>query len=153
MNSNITSYLSDSKLTAISRNKLSTPILYIHKKGLLKGSILDYGCGKGGDVKYLHTLGYKDCCGYDPNYQPVLPIDRFDTVLCTYVLNVIPCAIIRNDVIETILKSCKGHAYVTVRNDANALNGWTGKNTWQGLITLDYPVIHKTSSYIIYKID
>ena len=56
MNSNGDSYISASKLTAITRNKLSIPILYLHKKGLLNGSILDYGCGKGGDVKQLHTV-------------------------------------------------------------------------------------------------
>jgi len=39
-------------LTAISRKLPSKPMQILHQKGLLKGALLDYGCGKGFDAKH-----------------------------------------------------------------------------------------------------
>jgi hypothetical protein len=47
------------------------------------------------------------------------------------------------------LKSC---AYITVRNDRKGLKGKTSKGTWQGLVTLNLPIVRKTSGYITYFI-
>jgi len=141
-----------SYLTAIGRTKLSAPVQYLHDNGLLKGYILDYGCGRGTDVKFLEMLGYA-CDKYDPHYQPYLSKHfQYDTVLCTFVLNVIEDVLERNRVMADIIKHCKGDAYVTVRNDVKRLNGITSRKTWQGLITLNYPIVKQTSGYTIYKL-
>jgi DNA phosphorothioation-associated putative methyltransferase len=54
--------------------------------------ILDYGCGRGGDVSILRERGV-NVTGYDP-YGPAEvsepPVGTFDVVTLLYVLNVIP---------------------------------------------------------------
>jgi hypothetical protein len=45
-----------------------------------------------------------------------------------------------------------GVAYISVRNDIENLNGETKIGTWQQYVSLDTPIVHKTSSYVIYKI-
>jgi DNA phosphorothioation-associated putative methyltransferase len=50
--------------------------------------ILDYGCGRGGDVRALGHLGF-DASGWDPVHRPDGELRPSDIVLLTYVLNVI----------------------------------------------------------------
>ena len=47
-----------SHLTAIEREFLSFPAKIILNKNYLKGSILDFGCGFGNDVKLLEKKGF-----------------------------------------------------------------------------------------------
>jgi SAM-dependent methyltransferase len=77
-----------SHLTAIERIYLSFPGKFLLNKNLLKGKILDFGCGFGNDVKLLQQKGF-DITGYDPYYFPELPHEKFDTIICFYVLNVL----------------------------------------------------------------
>ena len=49
---------------------------------------LDYGCGKGSDVRILTEKGYQST-GYDPHYFPDYPTEKADVVSCGYVLNVL----------------------------------------------------------------
>lgn len=81
---------SDRRLTAISRASLSVPVRQaLVDKQLLPGlTVLDYGCGRGGDVRALQQL---DCqaVGWDPFYQSNTQLEPADVVLLTYVLNVI----------------------------------------------------------------
>ena len=76
--------------TAISRKKLSVPMKALLNQGLIKGLILDYGCGKGSDVKLLQEQGLA-ALGYDPYYYPQKPEKtlQFDVVTMSYVINVI----------------------------------------------------------------
>ncbi|MFC8567377.1 DNA phosphorothioation-associated putative methyltransferase [Streptomyces sp. NPDC057245] len=50
--------------------------------------VLDYGCGRGGDVRALQDLGL-DAAGWDPVHFPDGRREPADVVLLTYVLNVI----------------------------------------------------------------
>lgn len=81
---------SDRRLTAISRTSLSVPArqAMVDKQVLPELMVLDYGCGRGGDVRALQQL---DCqaVGWDPFYQPDTKLEPADVVLLTYVLNVI----------------------------------------------------------------
>ena len=77
-----------SHLTAIERNKLSYPARFLLSKQLLKGKILDFGYGFGNDVKLLQAQGF-NITGYDPYYCSQYPIEKFDTIICFYVLNVL----------------------------------------------------------------
>ncbi len=76
--------------TALSRDKLSLPFYLLSKAGLLDGkySVLDYGCGKGDDVRELlaHDL---DCIGWDPAFQPDVEPIKSEIVNLGYVINVI----------------------------------------------------------------
>lgn len=76
-------------LTAIKRTSLSVPTRYLLQHNLLKGRILDFGCGYGFDTDELKRQGY-NITGYDYYYyRPEYPVGKFDTILCNYVLNVL----------------------------------------------------------------
>lgn len=81
---------SDRRLTAIGRASLSVPArqALIDKQVVQGRTVLDYGCGRGGDVRALRQL---DCraVGWDPFYQADTKLEPADVVLLTYVLNVI----------------------------------------------------------------
>ena len=73
--------------TAIGRTKPSSPAIWIKENiGFHPGSTLDYGCGRGVDVEHF------DIEGYDPNgiFAGYPVRGHYETILCTYVLNVIP---------------------------------------------------------------
>jgi len=128
--------------TAIARKTLSVPARRLREANLVKGRVLDYGCGKGQDAKGLR------CDKYDPHYAPSKPRGKYDTILCSYVLNVLDTPE-RAKVLADIRKLLKkgGRAYITVRRDASHFRGLT----WQHLVELDLPVVWQTNSYCVYK--
>ena len=76
--------------TAIDRNKLSQPMQALARHNYLNGeySILDYGCGKGDDVRELEAHGI-DVTGWDPVHRPNEEYSNRDLVNLGFVLNVI----------------------------------------------------------------
>lgn len=141
--------LNNSARTAKPRKAISGPMKYLASNALLTGRMLDYGCGQGFCAK---TFGMES---YDPNWQPSAIIGQFDTITCTYVLNVIKFKKERNQVLEKIIERLApgGIAYVTVRADKEYLNGHTAWGTWQGNIFLEKPwtLIKRTGLFRIYK--
>jgi SAM-dependent methyltransferase len=89
--------------TAISRGALSVPLFLIAKRGYLNGdySVLDYGCGKGDDLKELEEHGV-DCLGWDPSHRPDTKIEERDIVNLGFVINVIED---RKERIETLKRA------------------------------------------------
>jgi 2-polyprenyl-3-methyl-5-hydroxy-6-metoxy-1,4-benzoquinol methylase len=129
------------------RSKASAPAKYLEDQGLIRGRALDYGCGRGKDAEELGTESY------DPYYAPELPEGRFDTILCTYVLNVVAHEeeeeIIRR--MEGLLRP-GGVAYITVRRDVG--KGWvSASGSTQRRVELDLPVTRKCSKYCIYLLE
>jgi DNA phosphorothioation-associated putative methyltransferase len=51
-------------------------------------TVLDYGCGRGGDVERLSLAGVR-CEGWDPHHRPDGPCEPSDVVNLGYVVNVI----------------------------------------------------------------
>ena len=140
--------------TATKRNTPSAPAKWIYENigfELDPSDTLDYGCGRGKDVEYFGIRGW------DPNgeHEPLKSYDDFTTILCSYVLNVIPTEKERRDVILAIQwrLTWDGTAYLTVRNDKQHLNGWTKIGTYQTFVDLPLPIVHKTSGYIIYRLE
>jgi DNA phosphorothioation-associated putative methyltransferase len=76
--------------TAISRTDLSKPVTQALQDGVITAarSVLDYGCGRGGDVARLRELGYISS-GWDPVFAPNEPLVAADIVNLGYVVNVI----------------------------------------------------------------
>lgn len=77
--------------TAMARKAASAPARELVKRGIIRPgqAVLDYGCGRGADVKYYAALP-ADAHGYDPHWQPMLPHGQsFDRVTMMYVVNVI----------------------------------------------------------------
>jgi SAM-dependent methyltransferase len=152
MNNTQFSQLAQSKahLTAISRKSVSAPMKYLDKMGMLKGKMLDYGCGKGFDADFFGMAKY------DPFFAPCDDFceGEFDTITCNYVLNVIEDAADRDAAITQMLHWLKpnGNLYIAVRADKKALMGYTSRGTWQGYIELDFPKIKSTSAFDLYHL-
>ena len=140
--------------TAIKRKGLSAPTEWLRSEGLIKGRILDYGCGRGSDaILLLNTFPLIE--RYDPYYFPFTPKRKYDTIICNYVLNVIPDVYDRLEVLKGLRGLIKkgGVIYISVRRDKKNLKGYTRSGTWQGLVELDLPVVYeKRGSYIIYRL-
>ncbi len=89
--------------TAIDRNQLSAPMKILAKHDYLDGtySILDYGCGKGDDIRELEAHNI-DCIGWDPVHQPENDLENCDIVNLGFVINVIEDRIER---VETLKRA------------------------------------------------
>jgi hypothetical protein len=135
--------------TAIKRKKMSAPAYMLHKNDMIIGRTLDYGSGHGFDA---NALGIDQ---YDPHHSPKIPPGTFNTIICTYVLNVIPDFRERMKVLSDIRYRLAdgGKAYISVRNDLTNLNGWTKIGTWQGKIELDLPIVYKTAGFVTYLLE
>ena len=93
--------------TAIRRNKPSMPTKHLMEKTLHvpdNATVLDFGCGRGDDIEYLVKECGCEVSGYDPNFAPYDSkpkyAERFDAVICNYVLCVIPSRPDRHGILE-----------------------------------------------------
>jgi diadenosine tetraphosphate (Ap4A) HIT family hydrolase len=146
---------SNSHLTAIERTSLSYPARIVLNQKKIIGKVLDFGCGIGKDVELLKYNGF-DIVGYDPFYFPKFPTEKFDTILCFYVLNVLlpeeQAEVLMN--VSNLLKP-NGKAYFAVRRDIQyegfRMHKVHKKETYQCLIKLAYLSIFKNENCEIYE--
>jgi diadenosine tetraphosphate (Ap4A) HIT family hydrolase len=124
-------------------------------KKLLQGKILDFGCGFGNDVKLLQQKGF-DITGYDPYHFPQHPNDKFDTIICFYVLNVLFTEEQANVLMEVAhLLKPGGKAYYAVRRDIKK-EGFREhyihkKHTYQCIVKLPFDSMHVDEGCEIYE--
>jgi DNA phosphorothioation-associated putative methyltransferase len=136
--------------TAIGRLLPSAPARAAVGAGLVRGKVLDYGCGRGTDVEYFRKHS-TIAVGYDPGQAAWAwpPQGKYDFVQCAFVLNVIEDPAERVDVLKRIkghLKA-KGRALIAVRGAGDLKvkktweprgDGWrTPANTFQRAFTRD----------------
>jgi DNA phosphorothioation-associated putative methyltransferase len=77
--------------TALERVALSRPVRIAVADGLITPgatTVLDYGCGRGGDIERLCRAGVR-AGGWDPHHRPDGSRERSDVVNLGYVVNVI----------------------------------------------------------------
>ncbi|MFW6347226.1 MAG: HIT domain-containing protein [Cyclonatronaceae bacterium] len=141
--------------TAKKRDRESFPTRWLHQNGRLSGRVLDFGCGYGKDVEYMQQQDFS-VVGYDPYYQPEWPEERFDTIICNYVLNVLlpeEQAEVMMAVSELLRPS--GRAYFSVRRDLKK-NGFRRHaihkvDTYQCLVKLPYASVLRNRFCEIYE--
>lgn len=152
--------MSKSYLTAIARKKLSAPVRWLLENGYIEqGYLLDYGCGKGDDVRLLNESLYYPggAYGWDPYHKtpgwfcPDFAEYEWETVLCTYVLNVLP-EDEREAVIQDLLSLDAKRVYVTVRRDLKQDYKLTKRGTEQWMVRLNFPVVVENSNFCIYDL-
>jgi diadenosine tetraphosphate (Ap4A) HIT family hydrolase len=144
-----------SHLTAKERESLSFPARIVKERNLLKGEILDFGCGFGKDVEILRTQGFQ-ISGYDRHYFPEYPKQKFDTIICFYVLNVLLPEEQSKVLIEiSALLKPTGKAYFAVRRDITFEGFRTHKihqkRTFQTNVILPLNSIYKNDNCEIYE--
>jgi DNA phosphorothioation-associated putative methyltransferase len=106
--------------TAMHRQTLSLPAQRALLDGLLTdGDVLDYGCGRGGDVDRLSRAGL-EVRGWDPHYAPIPAPSPADAVLCSYVLNVIADPSERIAALRDAWRLTRRVLVVAVRTDREA---------------------------------
>ena len=142
-------------LTAIERTSMSYPTRWLKRHNLLKGEILDFGCGYGFDTDQLKNEGY-DIVGYDNYYRPDYPSKRFDTIICNYVLNVLEPEE-QAEVLMSVSELLKptGTAYFTVRRDLKTegfrIHYVHKQPTYQSNVVLPYRSLFKNENCEIYE--
>lgn len=147
--------INHSHLTAKERDKISFPTKWLYRNQLLSGNILDFGCGLGADVKALEELGLP-VIGYDPFYAPDFPAQKFDTIICNYVFNVLEIDF-QEDLLLQISSLIKenGCAYIVVRRDLKYEGFRTHKihqkTTYQRNVILPFESIFSNDFCEIYK--
>ena len=84
---------------ALKRSELSLPMAATVDAGILQHhhAHLDYGCGRGDDVRFLQAMGFRSR-GYDPHYFPRTQ-KAADVVTLIYVLSTIEVPIVRCEVL------------------------------------------------------
>jgi diadenosine tetraphosphate (Ap4A) HIT family hydrolase len=151
----MSNYNLNSHFTAKEREKLSYPSRILLNQNRIEGKVLDFGCGHGKDVEELKGKGI-DISGYDPHYQPNFPTEKFDTIICHYVLNVIQkqeqAKVLYE--ISTLLKF-GGKAYFSVRRDINKPGYRTHfihkVKTYQTNVVLPFKTVFKNENVEIYE--
>ena len=144
-----------SHLTAIERDKPSFPLRFLLERNLLNGKVLDYGCGLGKDVTFLNEKGI-NAVGFDPHYFPNLPDEKFDVIICFYVLNVL-FEEEQNEVLMQISSLLKptGKAYFAVRrdikNDGFRTHYVHKKPTYQCQVSLPFKSIFRSENAEFYE--
>ncbi|MEV1063012.1 DNA phosphorothioation-associated putative methyltransferase [Streptomyces sp. NPDC050263] len=129
--------------TAIGRVGLSAPARQaVMDLQMADGTqVLDYGCGRGGDVRALEHLGL-DVSGWDPVHRPNGELRPSDIVLLTYVLNVIERPEERHATLAKAWEHTKAALVVSARLrwERNQIKGTeygdgilTSRNTFQHL--------------------
>lgn len=142
-------------LTAKERSSPSWPTKYLLEKKCIKGKVLDFGSGKGADGKFLRSKGF-DVVDYDNHYQPQYPHEKFDTIICQYVLNVLEL-VAQSEVLMQISELLKpsGRAFITVRrdlvNEGIRIHKEHKQPTYQCLVKLPYNSVLKNNFCEIYS--
>ncbi len=145
----------NSHLTIKERKWPSYPTKQLLLQNLLHGKVLDFGCGLGVDVRFLKDKGF-DTVGYDPYYFPDYPTEKFDTILCHYVLNIL-LPEEQSHVLMAVSELLKptGKAYFSVRRDIkkNGFRLHTKRNcqVYQCNVVLPYQSIIKAEYCEVYE--
>jgi diadenosine tetraphosphate (Ap4A) HIT family hydrolase len=134
---------------------MSFPTRILLERDLLKGEILDFGCGFGKDVEDLKDKGL-NVVGYDPHYKPEYPQKQFDTIICHYVLNVLKNQEQAKVLFEVSrLLKFGGKAYFSVRRDIKKpgfrMHFVHKVPTYQTNVVLPFKSIFKNDNVEIYE--
>jgi DNA phosphorothioation-associated putative methyltransferase len=122
--------------TALERGDLSRPVRQAIRDGVLRPelSILDYGCGRGGDVRRLKKLGH-EARGWDPVHAARAPLGPADVVNMGYVVNVIEDPGERDESLRKAWSFAEGLLIVSARLKHDRRRGMETQDFEDGVLT------------------
>jgi SAM-dependent methyltransferase len=133
---------------AIRRETVSKTARFLVEGGLLRGRVLDYGCGFGFDADHF---GWE---AYDPHYRQKLPSERFDTIVCNHVANMLTRAS-RQDLFRSIqaLLAPQGKAYLSVSRKIPRAGKIAVRKRIQNYVVLTLPSLFRDDELEIYRLE
>jgi 2-polyprenyl-3-methyl-5-hydroxy-6-metoxy-1,4-benzoquinol methylase len=132
---------------AVRRETVSKTARFLDEHRLLRGRVLDYGCGFGFDADHF---GWE---AYDPHYRQKLPKGLFDTIVCNHVANMLT----RNSRQELFralqaLLAPQGKAYVSVSRKIPRSGKVAMRKRIQNYVVLTLPSLFCDDELEIYRL-
>jgi SAM-dependent methyltransferase len=133
---------------AVRRETVSKTALFLAERGLLRGRVLDYGCGFGFDADHFGWVAY------DPHYRQKLPQGLFDTVVCNHVANMLT-----RDSRRQLFRSLQallapdGKAYVSVSRKIPTAGKIAMRKRIQNYVVLTLPSLLCDAELEIYRLE
>jgi ATP adenylyltransferase len=133
---------------AIRRETVSKTARLLQERRLLRGRILDFGCGFGFDADHF---GWE---AYDPYYRQKVPQGQFDTIVCNHVANMLTRDRRRElfKVIQALLAQ-QGKAYVSVSRKIPRTGKIALRKRIQNFVVLTLPSLFCDDELEIYRLD
>ncbi len=133
---------------AIRRETVSKTARFLQEHRLLRGRILDYGCGFGFDAD---SFGWQ---AFDPHYRQQLPEGLFDTIVCNHVANMLTRDS-RQEMFRAIqaLLAFQGKAYVSVSRKILRTGKIALRKRIQNYVVLTLPSLFHDDELEIYRLE
>jgi 2-polyprenyl-3-methyl-5-hydroxy-6-metoxy-1,4-benzoquinol methylase len=133
---------------AVRRATVSKTARVLAERRLLRGRVLDYGCGFGFDADHF---GWE---AYDPHYRQQPPQGLFDTVVCNHVANMLT-----RDSRRQLFRSLQallapdGKAYVSVSRKIPKAGKIALRKRIQNYVVLTLPSLFRDAELEIYRLE
>jgi 2-polyprenyl-3-methyl-5-hydroxy-6-metoxy-1,4-benzoquinol methylase len=133
---------------AIRRETVSKTARFLEGNRLLRGRILDYGCGFGFDADHF---GWE---AFDPHYRQKMPDGLFDTIVCNHVANMLTRAS-RQALFKAIqaLLAPQGKAYLSVSRKIPKTGKIAMRKRIQNHVVLTLPSVFCDEELEIYRLE
>jgi 2-polyprenyl-3-methyl-5-hydroxy-6-metoxy-1,4-benzoquinol methylase len=133
---------------AIRRQTVSKTAQVLHERALLRGRVLDYGCGFGLDADHFGWAAF------DPHYRPKASEGTFDTIVCNHVANMLTRAS-RHRLFHDLaaLLAPGGKAYVSVSRKIPVRGKIALRKRIQNYVVLTLPSVFRDDELEIYRLE
>ncbi|MCO6045584.1 class I SAM-dependent methyltransferase [Aeoliella sp. ICT_H6.2] len=133
---------------AVRRTQVSAGALWLTSHGMVRGRVLDFGCGFGFDAAHF---GWD---AFDPYYRQTPVEGPYDTIVCNHVLNMLTRTS-RLQAFETMqrLLGEEATAYLIVPRNIPERGKLGLRKRIQNYVRLSLPVIHEEEKLAIYRMN
>ena len=133
---------------AVRRETVSSTARFLDEHRLLRGRVLDYGCGFGFDADHF---GWE---AFDPHYRQRLPDGLFDTVVCNHVANMLTRDS-RQELFRALQARLRpqGKAYVSVSRKIPKAGKVALRKRIQNYVVLTLPSLFRDDELEIYRLE
>ena len=132
---------------ALRRQTVSKTARFLDEHRLLRGRVLDYGCGFGFDADHF---GWE---AYDPHYRQKVPDGPFETIVCNHVANMLTRES-REELFRALraLLAPQGQAYVSVSRKIPRAGKVALRKRIQNYVVLTLPSLFRDDELEIYRL-